>query len=858
MFSRRKVPAYCAFVVIASFLTSQVANRHITTNHHITREGRLSPEIRLQLEAASWQTSSRIASPETQEETRMRVEAAYGNLPLSFEPNRGQTDPRVKFLSRTRHRTLWLTKDEAVLAVGRPRRNHLSANEEATAALQAYPATPAVLRMKFAGANSETTIEEEDRLPGIVNYFAGRPAQWRTKIPTYARVRYRRLYPGIDLVFYGNNRELEYDLVVSPGADPGQIRLAIAGARKIRIDHEGNVVLETSAGDVIQQKPRIYQRNGATLHQIAGDYVITGRHEIGFRLESYDPRSPLVIDPVLRFSTFLGGSNFDQGGGIGVDSHNSVVVTGQTCSPEFPVTIGTAPSVGCAIFITKLDFAGSHLLFSTTLTNGTPFFNSSPALSLDPDDNVYIAGSTPFPSFFPATPGAYQTAVSANVDAFVVKLNANGSSIIYSTFLGGTLPNSANGVAADADGNAYVTGSTLSANFPTTPGAFQRQCKLAPSSVFCESQPAFVVKLNSNGTRALFSTVLGGSKTQTGSGIALDSSGNAYVAGITTSTDFPTTAGSAQPVFGGGSGDAFVTKVSSSGSHLIFSTYLGGGAFDAASGVAVDASGNAYVTGSTSSTNFPVLKALQPSCALQPGVGCDNAFIAKLSPNVGKLLYSTFLGGGGDGLDLGQAIAVTKAGQAYVTGVTSSSFFPITTPAFQKVFRAGSIRRDGFITKVSSAGTLIYSSYLGVDVDVPVGVALDPDTNAYVAGGTIGDFPVTPGSFQQTLRGRQNAFVAKVVALCALNTANRTVTICSPGNSSTVKSPARIIAGTADVTPVKLTQIYLDGKKIFEQPLSAINVALPIAAGTHRLTVQGLDTDNVFFKKSISINVSPH
>jgi hypothetical protein len=257
--------------------------------------------------------------------------------------------------------------------------------------------------------------------------------------------------------------------------------------------------------------------------------------------------------------------------------------------------------------------------------------------------------------------------------------------------------------------------------------------------------------------------------------------------------------------------------------------------------------GNAFVTGSTSSTNFPVRNAFQPGCAGQP---CGNAFVTELNPS-GRLVYSTYLGGR---LSNATGIAVTPGGQAYVSGTTLSPSFPTTQTAFQRVSIGPTA---GYLTKFDPAGKLIYSSYLGV-TDGPTAVALDRDTNAYVTGTAAPGFPVTPGAFQQALGGGGVAFVAKVASLCALSTVNRTVTICSPANGSTVKSPVNIVAGTTDVTPVKLTQVYLDGKKIYETPLSAINVGLPIAAGTHRLTVQGLDTAGVFFKKPISINVSPH
>ncbi|HSM85553.1 MAG TPA: SBBP repeat-containing protein, partial [Candidatus Limnocylindrales bacterium] len=316
-------------------------------------------------------------------------------------------------------------------------------------------------------------------------------------------------------------------------------------------------------------------------------------------------------------------------------------------------------------------------------------------------------------------------------------------------------------------------------------------------------------------------------------------------------------------VFGGGASDAFVAELSSSGSHLIYSTYLGGTGIgvggtgsDSGSAIALDSLGNAFVTGGAGSFDFPVRNAFQSTCQVAVHF-CVNAFVTKLNSS-GRIVYSTFLGGGGDG---GSGIAVTPGGQAYVTGTTTSGGFPTTQTAFQRVL-GGTVTmfggaNDTFITKFSPSGKLIYSSYLGGrGDDVTAFVALDRDTNAYVAGTAADGFPVTPGAFQQKFGGGEgDAFVAKVVPLCALSTVNRSVTICSPSSGSTVASPVRIIAGTTDVTPVKLTQVYLDGRKIFEARLSAIHVALPIARGTHRLTVQAFDTDNVIFKKSITVTV---
>jgi hypothetical protein len=810
MFRRSKLSLFLALVIFSSLPAGLITYRHLS------KQKWPSTETQPQNKTILRSTASNLA--ETQEGDRLRVEASYGNLPLSFEPNRGQTDAQVKFLARAGNHMLWLTSDEAVLAVGRPPRPIGPDTKQAAAAKENQNA-PAILRMKFVGANANPRIAGEDKQSGTVNYFAGKPNEWRTKIPVYSRVRYSSLYPGIDLVFYGNNRELEYDLVVSPGADPGRIKLAVTGADEIRIEDEANLVLSTSQGELVQQKPRIYQRKGTTLTAVVGEYVITGKNEVGFRLGSYDRHAAVVIDPVLRYATFLGGNSFDAGRAIAVDSSNRAVVAGITVSSNFPAT--TSRGFPTEVFITKFDFTGSRLIYSSLLI-GSVLDLGELGLALDSAGNAYVTGVTESHAF-PTTPGAFQTDLHGDFDAFVTKLNANGNALVYSTFLGGTGRDGGHGIAVDSAGNAYITGDTSSQDFPTTPGAFQPNCKLFDVST-CEN--AFVTKLNASGSGLLYSTFLGGSTNgfQPGESIAVDRTGNAFVTGFTEAADFPTTAGTAQPVFPGGSA-TFVSELSSSGSHLIYSTFLNAGVLSGQQAIGLDSAGNAFVA--------------------------SGSLVTKLNASGNRLYARTLTGGTAHG------IAVTPEGQAYVTGVTSSATFFTTQTAFQRVLTG---ELDNFLTKLDSAGKIIYSSYLGTATFFqPPAVALDRDTNAYVTGTALDGFPVTPGAFQQKFGGGgSDAFVAKVVSLCALSTVNRTVTICSPSNSSTVASPVRIIAGTTDVTPVKLTQVYLDGKKIFEAPLSAINVALPIAGGTHRLTVQGLDTASVFFKKSISINVSPH
>src|SRR5579864_1017263 len=855
MFRRSKLYLFLALAIFSSLLAGLITYRHLPM-----QEKPLAG-VRLQNVAVMPLLSNSLNPAEAQKQDRLRIEAGYGNLPLAFEPNRGQTDSRVKFLSHAGHNTLWLTNDEAVLAVGRRTRPHRLNQGGKEKSLQVNESAPAVLRMKFVGANANPRVAGEARQQGTVNYFMGKPEQWRTKIPVYSRVRYSSLYPGIDLVFYGTNRDLEYDLVVSPGSDLQQIKLGISGAENMRIDGDGNLVLKTAAGDVIQQKPRIYQRKGTKLVAVAGDYVINSKDEVGFRLGSYDHEAAVVIDPVLRYASYLtGGGDEDDGGtGIAVDSANRVVVAGWTCSGSFPGENGPA-NPGCvSAFVTKLDFTGSSMIF-TAFVPGSVFFDNVP-VALDAADNIYIAGSTNGNTFgddtFKPTPGAFQGTFGGRTDAWVAKLSSSGTNLIYATFLGGSGDDRTGGIAVDSSGNAYVTGTTTSKNFPVTAGVFQGECKLKNDGT-CAS--AFVTKLNALGTRVLYSSYLGGHGTQSGEGIALNTSGNAFVVGQTDAKDFPTTAGSAQPVPAGAE-DAFVVQVSSSGSHLNFSTFLGGAGSDVGNAIALDSFGNAFVTGRTQSANFPVKNAFQPGCSGACG------FVSKLNTS-GRLVYSTFLGsGGGIGTGFGTpaggtGLAVTPAGEAYIAGEPGPNF-PISQNVFQRVQGpqglgngpGGSI----FITKFSSTGQLIYSSYFGGGLNTPR-VVLDRSTNAYLTGLVSfgGLIPATPGAFQEQRGAEEDSFVAKVVALCALSTANRSVTICSPSGGSTVASPVRIIAGTTDVTPVKLTQVYLDGNKIYETGLSAINVGLPIAAGTHRLTVQGLDTANVFFKKSISVNVSPH
>ena len=715
---------------------------------------------------------------------------AYGKLPLSFEANQGQSDSQVKFLSRGSGYSLFLTGNEAVLALKKPGKQASHGQHLQPAALttrKTEPRNEAVLRVRLVGANATAPVAGLEELPGRSNYFIGNdPSKWRTGVPNYAKVKYANVYPGVDLIYYGNQRQLEFDLVVQPGADPKAVRLDFRAAvngkhAALRVNNKGDLVV----GEVIFHKPVVYQpktnhETRATTNYetpathegvIDGKFVLSGAHQVRFQIAAYDRSRPLVIDPTLAYSTYLGGSGQDFAGGIAVNAAGNAYVTGFTFSSNFPTTAGAFQTNLKGVpdaFVSKLNVAGSALLYSTYL--GGSDFDQGVGIAVDAAGNAYVTGTTRSADF-PTTPGAFQTNFSGGdvnalvTDAFVSKLNATGSALLYSTYLGGF--DQGQGITVDASGNAYVTGIAGGPPgfFPTTPGAFQTTRK--------GGEDAFVTKLNAAGSALLYSTFMGGNNDDDGLGIAIDASRNAYVTGFTSSSDFPTTPGAFQTTFGGAgsqfnSGDAFVSKLNAAGSALVYSTYLGGPDDDGARGIALDASGNAYVTGFTFSSNFPTTPgAFQTNFG--GGNGFGDAFVIKLNAAGSALLYSTFLGGNSD--DFGNGIAIDTSGNAYVTGFTDSSNFPTTSDAFQTTFALS----DAFVSKLNAAGSaLLYSTYLGGKSGGPGnGIAVDASGNAYIIGATeSSNFPTTPGAFQTTFAGgNADAYVSKFsfgIPFCSL------------------------------------------------------------------------------------------
>ncbi|HEY7835658.1 MAG TPA: SBBP repeat-containing protein [Ktedonobacterales bacterium] len=684
------------------------------------------------------------------------VASNVGQLPLAFELNAGQAAAPVRFLAHGTGYTLGLTTSQALLALHAPAAAtspqwRVSALlGEAAAQPIAQPATlPALLGVSWLGANPNPVVTGEQPLPGTVNYFTGSdPKQWRTNIPTYQQVRLHDVYPGVDLVYYGNQGRPEYDFVVAPGADPARIALGFSGATQMGLDLQGNLSLALAGGTIAQEKPLVYQTVGGARQTVAGGYTLTSSQRVGFALGAYNSRLPLVIDPSYRFSTYFGGSGYEMsdGGAIAVDASDNVYITGDTFSTDLPTANPEqATNAGSDdVFVSKLNAAGSALVYSTYL--GGSDVDASTGIAVDGSGNAYITGYTR--SFnFPTTLGASQTLPHGANDAFISKLSAAGNALVYSTFLGGGGDDLGEHIAVDASGNAYVTGATASGDFPIQ-GAFQ-------ASTGGGGSDAFVSKLNAAGTALVYSTYLGGSGADAAVGIAVDASGNAYVVGATASTNFPLQ-GAFQATNAGGTDDAFISKFNAAGNALVYSSYLGGSGDDAALGIAVDASGNAYLTGFTTSTNFPT----NPAGSANGG---KDAFVSTLNASGSALVYSSYLGGSGD--DTGVGIAVDSQGDAYLVGTTASNDFPLVDP-LQSTLRdsAGSafvVRFDAHDT----GGLPVFSTYLGsssIYADSGLGIAVSAGGYAYVIGATSGtDFP-TVNALYPVAPANPNAFVTKI------------------------------------------------------------------------------------------------
>jgi len=738
-----------------------------------------------------------------------RARQNFGALPLAFEANQGQTDPQVKFLARGSGYTVFLTGNETVFALHSSPAPTAPASNPAERFHQrrAQKQIDASISMKLAGGNSQAPITAQNELPGRSNYFiGGDPSQWHTGVKQYSRVAYRNVYPGVDMAFHGQQRQLEFDFIVAPNATAAPIGFNVAGASKISTDADGNLVLASKAGNVLLHKPVAYQVKNNSREAVDASFVVEA-NKIGFTLGNYDRSRELVIDPSVTYATYLGGTAEDDAAGIAIDGSGNAYVTGQTASTNFPTKNPKYSSnQGGAFdaFVTEISATGV-LQYSTYLGGGGS--DSGNAIAVDGSGNAYVAGGTnsgsslgPSPTF-PVTTGAFQTSNQGGpngLDAFVTELNSTGSQLVFSTYLGGSGDENARGIAVDSTG-VYVVGQTTSGNFPDTSTGFQ----IAISGGAGASN-GFIAKLNTSGSALSYSSYLGGGNGDIANSVAVDASNQAYVTGATQNAggNFPTK-NPLQPNCSGtssgcsGKYDAFVTVVNpttSGASSLVYSSFLGGTGDDRGFSIALDTSGNAYVTGFTQSTatSFPLKNAWQGTFK-----GSQDAFVSELTitSTGGTMVYSTYLGGSLS--QAGTGIAVDGSRNAYVTGVTNSPDFPVAN-ATQGTLGGGT---DAFVSEIASGGgSLAFSTYLGGAQNEnslsgfgPIAVN-STGANIYVAGNTAGGFPVTSGAEQSTYGGAVDAFV--VAYSTAGSSAN--FTIANGALSNTSGSPG--VLATATIT----------------------------------------------------------
>ena len=705
-----------------------------------------------------------------------QTDSPLGKLPLFFEANHGQSQSPAAFLARTADAQCAISASGVEMDL----RNTSGQTSR--------------LQMNFVGANPSAQIHGDAELSGKVNYLVGNDqTKWQSGVPTFAKVRVEKIYPGVDVVFYGNNHQLEYDFIFAPGASPGVVALRFEGAEKIKLGAEGELVVSVGKSAVHQPQPLIYQTVNGTRQIISGGYKILPNQTVAFNISDYDHSLPLVIDPILQYSTFLGGNSGDTAWAVAINPNDgSVYVAGQTFSTQFS-TPGAyqanyrGGSLAGDAFVARLDASGTNLIYLTYL--GGSGDDAAYGLAVDRTGNAYVCGATDSKDFpiTNAIPGGTNIHgipdAILNIypsDAIVAELDAGGSNLIYSTYLGAESYEAAYGIAIDPAGNAFVTGFTYSTNFPGTanPSAYQPYIG-CENNAFTFHFNAFVTEIAAGGHSLKYSTYLGGTNADSGRAIAYNNH-QVFVAGYTASTNFPTTNAIAGFQYLNGSSnminlsyDAFVAAftVSDTNLNLLYSTLLGSTNSDLAYGIAADASGNAYVVGSTTSGNFPSINTIATNLLTSyvrtntVGVLATNGFVSQVKWNGSNayLGYSAIFGGIGN--DVATAIALDPAGNAFVTGYATSTGFPVTKSSIFGSLRAtNSGGSDAFVIAFNSdASALLYSTYLGGNAnDFGYGIAVDASDSAYIVGQTLSaNFP-TLGARQKTLNGPNDAFLAKI------------------------------------------------------------------------------------------------
>jgi hypothetical protein len=734
-----------------------------------------------------------------------RISSRKANdLPLAFEANRNQAARDVLFLSRGRGYYVEFGRSAATLKLKTPQGRQAN------------------VKMSFADARPER-IEGTERLPGVVNYYLGEDrSRWIRGVPTFERVHYKRVYDGVDAVFYGRQGKLEYDLEVAPGADPSQIRLSFEGTDSLNIE-DGELVIQTAAGAIRQHRPEVYQMIGGSKRAVAGEYSLLARNEVAFRIGPYDRERALTIDPVLSYSTYAGGAGDDRGNGVAVDSAGNAYIVGQT-DTGFPDTNA---------FVQKVNAPGTAILYTSYL--GSNCNDDGRGIAVDGNGNAYVTGLLTLRD---------QWGFCNNKEAYVSKVDPTGAQV-YATYFGGN-DDHGNAIAVDAAGNAWVTGQT-NGNFPVTNG-----------STGGFPGDAFILELDGAGKNILYATYIGGGSIDAGNAIAVDHNGKVYIAGWMQSCDFPVINGFQANCASGGV-DGFLAVVNPTTNQYLYTTYIGGSDGDAAYALAVDKNGYVYVTGDTTSDNFFFTPgACDVTCGTDgmcnptwDGHAFQNmsdGWVIKIDPaksGIGSLMYSTYFGG--SGVDRPHAIAVDSTGNAYIAGETMNGAgmgFPILN-AFQPAFGGN---YDGFIAVLNPTGTgLLWSSYLGgAAYDTILGIALDTSANVYVTGYTGStNFPIK-NAIQAANGGSYDAFLAKVgngqtaSALAGVTVNPASVTGGSPSTGTvTLTAPAPAAGATVTLASNNAAAVVPASVTVAAGATSGtftVNTTAPTATVTATLT----------------------
>lgn len=705
--------------------------------------------------ASVWGTAPSLASSMAPATTRLQ-RSAVAKAAEAFVPNMGQWDAQALFLARSPGVDAWVTESGVVYdffetrAQGTgdgDRGDELSPIKNQKSRISNRRGH--VVRMEFVGGFA-SPVRGEGLLDGRFNYFLGSDeSRWASNVPRFAEVRSERVYDGVEARWYFDQGRPRYDLIVAPGADPGKILMRFEGAAGLGTDGK-SLNIRTSLGDVRQSSLFAYQKVGGGTKQVPASFVVKGA-TASFKVGDYDTTKPLVIDPLI-WATFLGGASFDESREIALDDAGNAVVTGYTFSPTFPTTVGaydqTYDSSG-DVFVAKVSANGASLLFGTFL--GGADRDEGASLGLDTSNQIVVVGETESTDF-PTTAGAHDKALGGTSDAFVAKLVADGSALVFCTYVGGSSADSATSVALGAGGVPFLTGSTSSTDFPTSATAFDQTYNGG-------STDAFATRMKFDGSALSYSSFLGGSSTDFGVSIALAATNNAVILGSTNSVDFPTTVGAFDQV--AVSSEAFVVKVSDDGETVQYSTFLGGSISETPEAVALDAAGNAYVTGQTTSADFPTTAG-----ALDQTVGgAVDAFVAKISADGSTLLHGTYLGGANT--ERGHDIAIDGLGNVVVAGYNFTGFFPVTAGAYDTTYNGG---YDVFVSRLSpDLSTLLYSTYLGGSLEERAySLALDSANNVLLAGVAYSGFPATVGAFDETYNGLSDGFLAHMAIAPAL------------------------------------------------------------------------------------------